>query len=148
LSPEHSTTNIQVAGVDEADIVKNDGEYIYAVSGNVVFIVKAAQEDTGVISRIVCDDFAPAGIFVSGDRLAVLGSNYSMSRSMPYFWNQAVEVRTCKVVAREPTRNSIDNSKRSKFNSAFFYSCFFAEVAECMISCGGHAYILETCNCD
>jgi len=28
-APEHSETNIQVAGVDEADIVKNDGKYIY-----------------------------------------------------------------------------------------------------------------------
>ncbi|MFX0210243.1 MAG: beta-propeller domain-containing protein, partial [Candidatus Hodarchaeota archaeon] len=32
-APEHSTTNIQVAGVDEADIVKTDGEYLYVVSG-------------------------------------------------------------------------------------------------------------------
>ncbi len=28
---EHSTTNVQVSGVDEADIVKNDGEFIYAI---------------------------------------------------------------------------------------------------------------------
>jgi len=71
----HSTTDIEVAGVDEADIVKNDGAYIYVVSGNTVFIVKAAQEDAGIVSRIVCEDFTPAGIFVNGDRLAVLGSN-------------------------------------------------------------------------
>ncbi len=30
-SEEYSTTNVQVAGVDEADIVKNDGKYIYAI---------------------------------------------------------------------------------------------------------------------
>jgi len=29
---DYSTTNIQVEGVDEADIVKTDGEYIYVVS--------------------------------------------------------------------------------------------------------------------
>ena len=29
---DYSTTNIQVDGVDEADIVKNDGKYIYTVS--------------------------------------------------------------------------------------------------------------------
>jgi inhibitor of cysteine peptidase len=90
----HSTTNIQVAGVDEADIVKNDGAYIYVVSGNTVFIMKAAQEDARIVSRIVCEDFTPAGIFVNGDRLAILGSNYSMSRVMPYFWTQVVESRT------------------------------------------------------
>jgi len=38
----HSTTDIEVAGVDEADIVKNDGAYIYVVSGKTVFIVKDA----------------------------------------------------------------------------------------------------------
>src|SRR4030042_686947 len=37
----HSTTNIQVAGVDEADIVKTDGEYIYLASGNKTIIVQA-----------------------------------------------------------------------------------------------------------
>jgi uncharacterized secreted protein with C-terminal beta-propeller domain len=93
LNTEHSTTNIQVAGVDEADIVKNDGEYIFMVSGNTVFIVEASQQDAGVVSRIVCDDFAPAGIFVNGDRLAILGSNYSMPRFMPYLGN-VVEART------------------------------------------------------
>ena len=38
---DHSTTNIQVAGVDEADTVKTDGEYIYLASGNKTIIVKA-----------------------------------------------------------------------------------------------------------
>ena len=40
-SPEHSSTNVQVAGVDEADIVKNDGDHIYAIGGGVLFIVAA-----------------------------------------------------------------------------------------------------------
>jgi uncharacterized secreted protein with C-terminal beta-propeller domain len=78
LSPLYSTTNIQVAGVDEPDTVKTDGEYIYTVSGNTVFIVNASLPSAGVVSKIECDEFAPARIFVSGDRLAVVGSNYSL----------------------------------------------------------------------
>ena len=31
-SDDYSTTNIQVAGVDEADTVKTDGNYIYTIS--------------------------------------------------------------------------------------------------------------------
>src|SRR3989344_3140778 len=42
---DYSTTNVQVEGVDEPDIVKNDGKYIYIVSGdygtNKVVIVDA-----------------------------------------------------------------------------------------------------------
>ncbi|MDI6690330.1 MAG: beta-propeller domain-containing protein [Candidatus Bathyarchaeota archaeon] len=74
---EYSTTNIQVAGVDEADIVKTDGEYIYVVSGNNISILKAyPPEEAGLLSKIVYNDTFPVGIFVSGDRLAVLGCEY------------------------------------------------------------------------
>jgi len=38
---DYSTTNIQVKGVDEADVVKNDGRYIYNIAGNKVVIVDA-----------------------------------------------------------------------------------------------------------
>jgi uncharacterized secreted protein with C-terminal beta-propeller domain len=80
-----STTNIQVAGVDELDTVKTDGEYIFTVSGNTVFIVNASLPNPGIASKIVCDDFAPAGIFVSGDKLAIIGSNYSIPVITPLF---------------------------------------------------------------
>ena len=38
---DFSTTNTQVENVDEADIVKTDGEYIYYVVNGVLHIVKA-----------------------------------------------------------------------------------------------------------
>jgi len=77
-APSHSTTNIQVAGVDEADIVKVDNKgYMYALSGNVVYILKAYPETQAeIVSRITFDDLHPIGIFVNGDKLAVLGSEY------------------------------------------------------------------------
>ncbi len=40
-SPSYSTTNVQVAGVDEPDIVKTDGTYLYVVANQTVFIIKA-----------------------------------------------------------------------------------------------------------
>lgn len=94
VSAGYSTTNVQVAGVDELDTVKSDGEYIYTLSGNTIFIVRASPLDGGVVSKIVCEDFAPAGIFVSEDRLAILGSNYSMPLRMPYSSYQVVETQT------------------------------------------------------
>jgi inhibitor of cysteine peptidase len=68
---DYSPTNIQVAGVDEADIVKTDGEYIYLVSGQKVIIVKAyPPEQAQVLSEIKLEGIA-IGIFVNGDRLVV-----------------------------------------------------------------------------
>jgi inhibitor of cysteine peptidase len=68
---DYSTTNIQVAGVDEADIVKTDGEYIYLVSGNKTIIVKAyPPEQAQVLSKIEVEGTV-IGIFINGDRLVV-----------------------------------------------------------------------------
>ena len=94
----YSTTNIQVAGVDEADTVKNDGKYIYTISTeydyfggtfpyyysttrNIIYIVKADPQDPKVIAKITLDNNTyPAGIFLSEDssRLAVLASQYQV----------------------------------------------------------------------
>ncbi len=41
----YSETNVQVAGVDEADMVKTDGEYIYVASYCSISIVKAYPSD-------------------------------------------------------------------------------------------------------
>jgi uncharacterized secreted protein with C-terminal beta-propeller domain len=68
---DYSTTNIQVAGVDEADIVKTDGEHIYLVSGNRTIIVEAyPPEQAQVLSEIELEGTA-IGIFINGDRLVV-----------------------------------------------------------------------------
>ena len=69
--PDFSATNIQVAGVDEADQVKTDGEYIYIVTGKTVVIVKAyPAEDALVISRLELNKTIN-GIFLNEDKLAV-----------------------------------------------------------------------------
>ncbi|HXZ95351.1 MAG TPA: beta-propeller domain-containing protein, partial [Dehalococcoidia bacterium] len=67
----YSTTNIQVAGVDEADIVKTDGEYIYLASGNKTIIVKAyPPEQAQIVSEIELEGTV-IGLFLNGDRLVV-----------------------------------------------------------------------------
>ena len=40
-NPDHSQTNIQVQGVDEADLVKTDGRYLYVVANNRLSIIDA-----------------------------------------------------------------------------------------------------------
>ena len=81
----YSTTNIQVAGVDEADTVKTDGKYIYTASNdystgqNFVYILKADPQDPRVIAKIRLDNNTYlAGMFLSQDsnKLVVIGSQY------------------------------------------------------------------------
>jgi inhibitor of cysteine peptidase len=85
----YSTTNIQVEGIDEADIVKTDGNYLYIATRNTfqstiqnnVYIVKADPQDPRVIAKIsLGNNTYAAGLFLSEDssKLVVIGSQYQV----------------------------------------------------------------------
>ncbi|MDO8740157.1 MAG: beta-propeller domain-containing protein [Candidatus Woesearchaeota archaeon] len=73
---DYSTTNIQVEGVDEADIVKNDGKYIYVVSGNKVFIVDAYPAENAKILSEMAMRGTPQEIFINKNKLIIFGQEY------------------------------------------------------------------------
>jgi len=69
--PEYSITNVQVEGVDEADIVKTDGTYIYVISNQSIIVLKAyPPEDAEILSRIRFKG-GIRGVFINEDKLAV-----------------------------------------------------------------------------
>jgi len=75
---DYSATNVQVEGVDEADIVKTDGEYIYQVNKNRIITIKAyPAENMEVISDVDYsdNDFRASEIYIEGDMLIVIGSS-------------------------------------------------------------------------
>ena len=74
FSSDYSSTNIQVQGVDEADFVKNDGKYIYILSGDTLAIVNAYPEETAQIISRTDIDGNPAELFLNGDRLVVFST--------------------------------------------------------------------------
>jgi len=76
---DYSQTNVQVTGVDEPDIVKTDGEYLYIVSDNKVIIVKATPaEDVEIISVIQIESSRTIdNIFISGKRLVIFSQDYN-----------------------------------------------------------------------
>lgn len=72
---DYSETNIQVEGVDEPDILKNDGKYIYFTSGNRVFIIDAyPAEDMEIISEINVSGLR--NIFINKDKLIIFSNDY------------------------------------------------------------------------
>ena len=75
----HSETYKQVEDVDEADIIKTDGEFIYLVNGyNEVEIYKAKEgktEKTATISRFEKNG-SVENLYLSGDRLVTIGYVY------------------------------------------------------------------------
>jgi inhibitor of cysteine peptidase len=78
-SDDFSTTNVQVEGVDEADRVKTDGQYIYTMSDNDIVIVRALPPNKmSVVSRIKFDqenNYSANEFFISKDKIIVLGNS-------------------------------------------------------------------------
>ncbi len=77
---DFSTTNTQVENVDEADIVKTDGEYIYYVLNGVLHIVKSDTLEIVSNIRIQSDDerFTIYEIFLKDDKVVLLGNGYTL----------------------------------------------------------------------
>ncbi|MBN2067339.1 MAG: beta-propeller domain-containing protein [Candidatus Diapherotrites archaeon] len=72
---DYSATNIQVEGVDEADIVKTDGKYIYNFSsGNLIITDAYPIENAAIISKTELEGVSPMEMFVSGNRLLLFGN--------------------------------------------------------------------------
>lgn len=85
-APAHSGTNIQVEGVQEADVIKTDGRYIYLVSTENLLIVQAEDGQARIVSRIplfseeTIGEAAYTGqileLYVAGDRLVLIRQSY------------------------------------------------------------------------
>ena len=75
---DYSKTNTQVDGVDEADIVKTDGKYIYYVTRGKVYVIDA--QDLKTQSIIETDEknyrFTPTEIYINKDKLIAIGNSY------------------------------------------------------------------------
>src|SRR5262245_40863297 len=70
---DYSGTNVQVAGVDEPDTVKTDGERILALSGNRLHLASASR-GTLLASVDLPENFYDAKMLLAGDRVLVTGS--------------------------------------------------------------------------
>lgn len=79
--PDFSDTNLQVAGVQEADIIKTDGEYVYALSSEYLYIVKADKGTLTLVSKIRHLSQEEDGtssffeMYIVGDKLIALKQN-------------------------------------------------------------------------
>ncbi len=83
-SDDFSTTNIQVEGVDEADIIKTDGKYIYAVSNNNLFIIDAYPASGAQVLSKIEFKVRPQNIYIKGDKLVIYG-NDNLIHERPFY---------------------------------------------------------------
>ncbi len=76
-----SETNTQVEGVDEGDIIENDGTHLFVLSGQDLRIIKAFPTDSlEEVARVRIEGYAIAE-YLDGDRLTVISQEYSFDNA-------------------------------------------------------------------
>lgn len=100
---DYSTTNIQVENVDEADIVKTDGDYIYSISEDNVIItdVKDPKQPKVVATIQSEDDDIPEDIILYKDKLVVISTKGNQTQR--YYYNDRMNtvVKIYNITSRE-----------------------------------------------
>lgn len=84
-SNDYSTTNIQVENVDEADIIKNDGKYLYSLSDNDIIITNSEDpENISVASKITVSQGTPVDLMLYNNKLVIISDYYISANSYRY----------------------------------------------------------------
>lgn len=122
---DYSTTNIQVENVDEADIIKTDGDYMYSISDDAVII--SDVRDTSkpeIAARIESNDESiPEDLILSGDTLTIIGTeykngNFSTNYYSRYYSQNNTSVRVYDISDRKNPRLE----KNFKLNQPYYTS--------------------------
>lgn len=89
LSKDYSTTNIQVENVDEADITKTDGDYIYSISDSNVIITDVMNPQEIKIANIIklSDGSIPEDLILYKNGLVVISTNSNSISNSYYTYN-------------------------------------------------------------
>jgi hypothetical protein len=104
---DYSTTNVQEEGIDEPDMVKSDGSYLFVVRSDRLFAVDVRSPRPKLVGSLKLPAGAGYELLLRGDRLLVLSHGGGIavdlpqvgtSRSAPYYAPQSslieVDVRT------------------------------------------------------
>lgn len=125
----YSTTNVQVEGIDEADIVKTDGKYIYIAGNNVVRIVGADKGKLSDSTAIrLATDKNVSEIYVDGNKLVILGTRWENNGPILYREGPAVDYKAApdSAVQAEPVADQKSISIMPPYKPARSFS--FADV--------------------
>lgn len=92
---DYSTTNIQVENVDEADITKTDGNYIYSISDNNVIITNVIDPNKIEIAAKIelTDESIPEDLILYKEKLVVISTKSENSDEYSYKDSQNTVVK-------------------------------------------------------
>lgn len=75
-TPTHSTTNVQVAGIDEPDVVKSDGRRTFAIAGGKIHAIDTSGPRATLMGSVALpNNLMAQEMLLVGNRLLVVGGS-------------------------------------------------------------------------
>ena len=77
---EYSKTNSQMSDIDDEDIVKTDGKYIYQINNDNIVITRVCPYEYAKAINVIDygnEDFKPKGLHINNNKLIVIGKTKS-----------------------------------------------------------------------
>lgn len=75
----YTTTNVQEIGVDEADLVKTDGERLIVVTDGVVRVIDISTGTPRLVHKVEVADFGTGELFINGDTALLMSTTWTDS---------------------------------------------------------------------
>lgn len=76
-APGYSNTNTQVDGIDEGDLIENDGRFLYVLSRTELLIVDAQNPDALAVRSRTTVEGSPIAQYLHDGRLTVISSKWN-----------------------------------------------------------------------
>lgn len=129
---DFSTTTEQVEGVNEADIVKTDGKYIYAVNDTTLNIVKADGENSALVSSTELSNTQSKTLygemFLKDDRIVLLKGNYYI------YDEQKVIIEVYDITDRAAPKKIAESCQDGYYNSSRMVGDYVYLISNCNIN--------------
>lgn len=128
---DHSETTVQVEGVDEADIVKTDGKFIYILTqnanGTVIKIVDVRKNTPKQIDSIAVSYMNNQEMYLVDDRLVILGADYD-NKTTAIIYDISNPEKPKKI--EECSQSGGYNTSRLIGNRLYIISDFYVQINE------------------
>jgi Ca2+-binding RTX toxin-like protein len=118
-----SDTNVQVEGVDEADLIELRGDMLYVLSNSTLRVVRInAPDDLEELASISVEGRGQ-GIYLDGDRLTVVSTDHdrldSISRIHPGYWQPRMSEQTVVTVFDVSNPEAVDLVKEVRLEGRY-----------------------------
>jgi hypothetical protein len=75
-APDHSSTTTQEEGVDEPDVVKTDGQHLFAIAGSSLHAVEVRGDPPKLVGTLELGEGGDHQVLLHGGRLLVISQSY------------------------------------------------------------------------